>query len=52
MLFTLFIIPVAGDTTVRPNVQVSSQSDPLSLFPGDNGTVTISLKNMATGVPL
>ncbi len=49
ILFVFFIIPVAGDTTVRPTVQVSCQSYPLSFFPGDNGTVTISLKNMATG---
>jgi len=49
MLLTFLIIPVAGDTTVRPTVQVTCQSDPLSLFPEDNGTVTVSLKNMATG---
>lgn len=49
ILFVFLIIPVAGDTTVRPTVQVTCQSDPLSLFPGDSGTVTISLKNMAAG---
>ncbi len=49
ILCIFLIIPVAGDTTVRPTVQVTCQSDPLSLFPEDNGTVTVSLKNMATG---
>jgi hypothetical protein len=49
LMLAFFIIPVSGDTTVRPTVQVSCQTDPLSLFPGDNGTVTVSLKNMATG---
>jgi hypothetical protein len=49
ILFALTIIPVAGETTVRPTVQVTCQSDPLSFFPEDNGTVTVSLKNMATG---
>jgi hypothetical protein len=49
ILLTLSIIQAAGDTTVRPTVELSYQLDPPTLFPGDNGTVTISLKNMATG---
>lgn len=44
----MMCIPTTA-TTVRPTVEVSCQSDPLTLFPGDNGTVLISLKNMATG---
>lgn len=49
ILCIFLIIPAAGDTTVRPTVQVTCQSNPLSFFPEDNGTVTVSLKNMATG---
>ena len=49
ILLTLSIIQAAGDTTVRPTVELSYQVDPPAFFPGDNGTVTISLKNMATG---
>lgn len=49
ILLTLSTIQAAGDTTVRPTVELSYQLDPPALFPGDNGTVTISLKNMATG---
>ncbi len=49
LLLTLFIIQAAGSTTVRPTVELSYQLDPPALFPGDNGTVTMSLKNMATG---
>lgn len=49
ILLTLFAIPAAGSTTVRPTVELSYHLDPPALFPGDNGTVTLSLKNMATG---
>lgn len=48
-LLALLIIPATCSTTVRPTVQVNYQIDPPTLFPGDNGTVTISLQNMATG---
>lgn len=48
-LLNICIIPVAGDTTVRPTVAVDYKIEPAVLMPGDTGTITVFLKNMATG---
>lgn len=43
------MVPAAGDTTVRPTVVVNYEVEPAVFMPGDTGTITISLENMATG---
>lgn len=49
LLLAICAVPVAGDTDVRPTVALTYQIEPTALMPGDSGTVTISLNNMATG---
>ena len=49
LLSAIFAIPALGATDVRPTVALSYQVEPAILMPGDSGTVTISLNNMATG---
>ncbi len=49
LLLAIFAIPASGDTDVRPTVALNYQVEPAVLMPGDSGTVTISLNNMATG---
>jgi len=51
-LFLLLVIittPAAADTKVRPTVVVDYQIEPAAFMPDDTGTITIFLKNMATG---
>ena len=49
LLLAICAVPAAGDTDVRPTVALNYQVEPAVLMPGDSGTVTISLNNMATG---
>lgn len=49
VLIIVCIVPSVGDTTLRPTVVVNYEVGPVVLMPGDIGTVTISLENMATG---
>ncbi|WP_233084495.1 COG1361 S-layer family protein [Methanococcoides orientis] len=41
--------PVAADTDIRPTVVVDYSMEPAVLMPGDTGTITISIENMANG---
>ncbi|MBN2110063.1 MAG: hypothetical protein JW705_03110 [Methanosarcinaceae archaeon] len=38
-----------ADTQVRPTVTVSYSMEPEVLMPGDTGTITVTMQNMATG---
>ena len=49
LLLAICAVPAAGDTDVRPTVALNYQVEPAVLMPGDSGTVTITLNNMATG---
>ncbi len=49
LLLAVCAVPAAGDTDVRPTVALDYQVEPAVLMPGDSGTVTITLNNMATG---
>ena len=49
LLLAICAVPAAGDTDVRPTVALDYQVEPAVLMPGDSGTVTITLNNMATG---
>ncbi|MGP8322158.1 MAG: hypothetical protein ACT6FE_07560 [Methanosarcinaceae archaeon] len=49
LLLVIFAIPALGDTDVRPTVALNYQVEPVVLMPGDSGTITITLNNMATG---
>ncbi|MHC1576995.1 MAG: COG1361 S-layer family protein [Methanosarcinaceae archaeon] len=51
LLVVLFmcIHPASGNTDIRPTVSVSYTTYPTVLMPGDTGTITITLENMATG---
>lgn len=50
LLLTLLLVQsseAATDITVRPSVMVEYSVDPAYLMPGDEGTVTVTLKNAA-----
>ena len=49
LLLLTFVASATGDTDVRPTVAVSYEVDPATFLPGDTGTITIVLENMATG---
>jgi hypothetical protein len=49
VLLLTFVAPSAGDTEVRPTVAVTYEVEPATFMPGDTGTITIVLENMATG---
>ena len=48
LLLTL-VVPAAADTDIRPTVVVDYSMEPAVLMPGDTGTITISIENMANG---
>lgn len=48
-IFCLIIAPACADTEIRPTVSVTYTVDPVVLLPGDSGTVTFELSNMASG---
>lgn len=47
LIMLLLISHVHADTEVRPTITVSYAVEPQALMPGDTGTVTVELKNMA-----
>jgi len=47
LILMLVQVCAADDITVRPSVMVEYSVDPVYLMPGDEGTVTITLKNAA-----
>lgn len=49
IILSLCMGPASGDTDIRPTVSVSYTIDPTVFMPGDTGTITITLDNMATG---
>jgi hypothetical protein len=49
LLLVICITPAAADTKIRPTVAVDYQIEPTAFLPGDNGIITVFLKNMATG---
>ncbi|MDK2892209.1 hypothetical protein [Methanohalophilus sp.] len=49
VMFCLIVAPASADTEIRPTVSVTYTVDPVVLLPGDSGTVTFELSNMATG---
>lgn len=49
VLLTLFLPYASADTEIRPTITVNYSIDPGVLMPGDTGTVTVELRNMASG---
>ncbi|MGM0770802.1 MAG: COG1361 S-layer family protein [Halobacteriota archaeon] len=49
VLLLTTIAPAAADTDIRPTVVVDYSIEPSVLMPGDTGTITISIENMADG---
>ncbi|MCL7475098.1 MAG: hypothetical protein M8352_03535 [ANME-2 cluster archaeon] len=47
IVMLVHVCTAATDITVRPSVMVEYSVDPAYLMPGDEGTVTITLKNAA-----
>lgn len=52
-IFVLLLLVLTGtaaaDTEIRPTVVVDYTMDPAVLMPGDTGTITMDIENMATG---
>lgn len=48
-LLIIFLPSVSADTEIRPTITVNYSIEPLVFMPGDTGTVTVELKNMASG---
>ena len=49
VLLTLFLPYASADTEIRPTITVNYSIEPGVLMPGDTGTVTVELRNMASG---
>ncbi|WP_440952898.1 COG1361 S-layer family protein [Methanococcoides sp. FTZ1] len=49
VLLLVLVAPAAADTDIRPTVVVDYSMEPAVLMPGDTGTITISIENMADG---
>ncbi len=49
VLLLALTAPAAADTDIRPTVVVDYSMEPAVLMPGDTGTITISIENMAGG---
>lgn len=49
VLLLALTAPAAADTDIRPTVVVDYSMEPAVLMPGDTGTITISIENMAEG---
>ncbi|MDG6243308.1 MAG: hypothetical protein QCH31_02785 [Methanolobus sp.] len=49
VLLTTFSFSGAASTTIRPTVSLDYEMEPEVFMPGDTGTITVTLKNMATG---
>ncbi|MEA1985414.1 MAG: hypothetical protein U9N13_07160 [Euryarchaeota archaeon] len=49
LMLTMCIYPASGTTDIRPTVSVSYTMEPAVFMPGDTGTITVTLENMATG---
>ena len=49
LILTMCIYPASGNTDLRPTVSVSYTMEPGVFMPGDTGTITVTLENMATG---
>ncbi len=48
-IICFLVAPACADTEIRPTVSVTYTVDPVTLLPGDSGTVTFELSNMASG---
>ncbi|MBP2031288.1 hypothetical protein J2755_002251 [Methanohalophilus levihalophilus] len=48
-ILCIMLVPASADTEIRPTVSVTYTVDPVVLLPGDSGTITFELKNMASG---
>lgn len=49
VLLAFFLPYASADTEIRPTITVNYSIDPGVLMPGDTGTVTVELRNMASG---
>lgn len=49
VLLTIFLPCTCAQTEIRPTITVDYSIEPKVFMPGDTGTVTVELKNMATG---
>lgn len=49
ILLAFFLPYASADTEIRPTITVNYSIDPGVLMPGDTGTVTVELRNMASG---
>ncbi|MBP1909820.1 COG1361 S-layer family protein [Methanolobus bombayensis] len=49
ILLAFFSFPVAATTEIRPTLTLDYNIEPEVFMPGDMGTITVSLSNMATG---
>jgi hypothetical protein len=49
VLLTMFLPYASADTEIRPTITVNYSIEPLVFMPGDTGTVTVELRNMASG---
>lgn len=48
-VFSHFALAATSTNEVRPTVSLSYDIEPGAFMPGDTGTITVTLKNMATG---
>ncbi|OPY21968.1 MAG: hypothetical protein A4E24_00258 [Methanomethylovorans sp. PtaU1.Bin093] len=49
ILLTMFLPYASADTEIRPTITVNYSVEPGVFMPGDTGTVTVELRNMASG---
>lgn len=49
ILLTTFSFTGTGNTNIRPTISLDYEIEPEVFMPGDMGTITVTLKNMATG---
>ena len=49
LLLTMFLPYASADTEIRPTITVNYSIEPEVFMPGDTGTVTVELRNMASG---